>query len=164
MWRAVPPSTSSRLPAASTSRASTTRAVPAASGAAAAAANEIAGLTGAAKPAPATTSSASPPAPSGKCVIATTRVTGRQAADPAAHTVDDPGDVTAKDARHDQPGPAAVRPVTGIDRINPSRVHRDPHPARAGHRISSPAKPQLLRPAELADQHRPHQQGPFRCR
>jgi hypothetical protein len=78
----------------------------------------------------------------------------RRAADPPAR--DD------KDARHDQPGPAAVRPVTGIDRINPSRVHGNPHLARAGHRISSLAKPQLLRPAELADQHRSHQQGSFR--
>jgi hypothetical protein len=41
-------------------------------------------------------------------------------------------------------------------------VHGDPHLARAGHRISSLAKPQLLRPAELADQHRSHQQGSFR--
>ena len=57
---------------------------------------------------------------------------------------------------------AAIHPVTGIDRINPSRMHGDPHLARAGHRISSLAKPQPLRPAELADQHRSHQQGSFR--
>ena len=89
-------------------------------------------------------------------------VTGREAADPGPHAVDNPGDVIAQDARHVQPGPAAVRPVTGVDRVDPSRMHGDPHLARAGDRIGSLIQPQLLRAAELADQHRSHQQGSFR--
>src|SRR5262249_23729406 len=50
-------------------------------------------------------------------------------------------------------GPVAIRPVTRIDRVDPSRTHGHPHLARAGDRISNPAGSQLLRAAELADQH-----------
>src|SRR6516165_9233943 len=91
------PSTSSRLAGGRPSRDNTTSAVPAASGVAAASANETAAPIGAAKPASTTASSAYPPAPSGKCVIAITRSPGRQAADPIAHAVDDPGHVVAED-------------------------------------------------------------------
>ena len=76
------PSTSSRLPAGRPSRASTRHAVPAASGVAAASANEVAGLIGAARPALVTASSAYPPAPSGKCVIAITLSPGARPVTP----------------------------------------------------------------------------------
>ena len=76
------PSTSSRLPGGRPSRASTTLAVPAASGVAAAAANEVAVLIGAARAASMTASSAYPPAPSGKCVIAITRSPGARPVTP----------------------------------------------------------------------------------
>ena len=83
-------------------------------------------------------------------------VAGRQAGDPGPYAVDDPGDVIAQDARHPQPGPAAIGPVARVDRVDPGRVHGHPHLARPGDRISSPARPQLLRAAELADQHSSH--------
>ena len=72
----------SRLPAGRPSRASTRYAVPAASGVAAASANEIAELIGAARSASVTASSAYPPAPSGKCVIAMTLSPGARPVTP----------------------------------------------------------------------------------
>jgi len=83
-------------------------------------------------------------------------VAGRQAGDPGAHAVDDPGDVVAQDARHPQPRPPAVGPVPRVDRIDPGRAYRHPHLTRPGHRIGHPDRPQLLRAAELANQHRSH--------
>ena len=65
------------------------------------------------------------------------------------------------DAWHLRPA-GAVRPVTGIDRVDPGRVHGDPHLAGPGGGIGCLAQPQLLRPAELAQQHRSHQPGSFR--
>jgi hypothetical protein len=76
------PSTSSRLPPGRPSRASTRYAVPAASGVAAASANEVPKLIGAAKAASVTASSAYPPAPSGKCVIAMTLSPGARPVTP----------------------------------------------------------------------------------
>ena len=83
-------------------------------------------------------------------------VAGRQAGDPGADAVDDPGDVVAQDARHPEPGPPAIGPVARVDRVEPGRAHRHPHLARPGYRIIHPDRPQLLRAAELADQHRSH--------
>lgn len=88
-------------------------------------------------------------------------VAGLQAGDPGSGAVDDPGDVIAKDARHVQPGSAAVCPITGVNRVDPGCVHGDPHLAGPGDGIRHPGRPQLLRPAELADQHGSHQQVPF---
>src|SRR5215469_10548171 len=88
-------------------------------------------------------------------------VPGRQAGNPGAHAVDDPGHVIAKDARHPQPGPAAISPVTRIDRVDPGRMHGHPHLARPGDWISNLARPQLLRFTELADQHGSHSWVPF---
>ena len=68
-------------------------------------------------------------------------VPGHKAGNPRAHAVDDPGYVIAKDARHPQPSPAAIGPVTRIDRVDPSRMHGYPHLAGPGDRISSPARP-----------------------
>ena len=59
-------------------------------------------------------------------------------------------------------GPAAVSPVARVDRVDAGRMHGHPHLARPWDRISRPARPQLLRAAELADQHGSHS-GPFRC-
>ena len=83
-------------------------------------------------------------------------VPGRQAGHPGTHAVDDPGDVVAQDARHPQPGPRAIGPVPRVDRVDPGRPHRDPDLPRPGHRISDPARPQLLRTAELTQLHRSH--------
>src|SRR5262249_51690325 len=122
------PSTSSRLAAGRPSRDNTTSAVPAASGVAAPPANETAGPIGRAG-----LDAGKPGVPAGAVREVRHRhhpVAGHQAADPAAHAVDDPGHVIAEDARHVQPGPAAVRPVAGVDRVDPGRVHGDPRLAR----------------------------------
>lgn len=60
------------------------------------------------------------------------------AADPGAHAVDDPGDVIAEDARHLQPGPAAIGPVTRIDRVDAGRMHGHSYLARPGRSRSGP--------------------------
>ncbi len=150
------PSTSSRLAAGRPSRASTTHAVPAASGVAAASANEVAGLIGAASAASITASSAYPPGAVREMRHRHDPVPWRQAGHPATHAVDDPGDVIAKDARHPQPGPLAIGPVTRVHRVDPGRMHGHPHLAGPGDRIGNPARPQLLRTAELPYQHRSH--------
>ncbi len=64
------------LPGCRASRSSTIAAVPAASGVAAASVDDVPGAIGATRSAATTASSAYPPAPSGKCVIAITRSPG----------------------------------------------------------------------------------------
>jgi hypothetical protein len=132
----------------------------AASGVAAASANEVAELIGAARAASITASSAYPPRAVREMRHRHDPVPGRQAGDPGTHAVDGPGHVIAQDARHPQPGPAAIRPVTRVDRVDSSRMHDDPHLAGPGDRISSLARLQLLRAAELADEHDFHSRVP----
>lgn len=81
-------------------------------------------------------------------------VTSREPCDARADALDNPGDVIAEYARGGQPGPGAIGPVAGIHRVNPSRVHRHPDLPRPRNRVDDLGQPQLLRTAELTDNHR----------
>jgi uncharacterized protein YbjT (DUF2867 family) len=83
-------------------------------------------------------------------------VPGSQVRDTRPKSVYDAGDVVAEYARYAQAGPAAVGPVPGIDRVEARGHDPDPDLSVGWHRIGYLGWPELLWPAELADDNRPH--------
>jgi hypothetical protein len=83
-------------------------------------------------------------------------VPGPQPGDACAHIVHDAGHVVAEYARHAQARPASVGTVPGIDGVDAGS--QNPYPDLAGtrNRIGHLGQPELLWPAELIDDNRPH--------
>jgi len=83
-------------------------------------------------------------------------IAGAQPGNPRPEALDHAGYVVSEDARHPQASPAAISPVERVDRVDARRMNRYPDLALTGHGICDIGQAQLLRAAELANDHSLH--------